>query len=356
MNKPIVWAICCFLLSLGTVNPIRDSRAANISELTSVLASLGAGEREALLVTGAKKEGQMVFYGTIPVNQFAVLKQAFSSRYPFLTVQHYYSPRQGVLNRALSEARAGRYAADLFMLDVSYGSQLMKDGLAYPYLFPERRRFFDGTYDQQGYWYTMYIMTVALAYNTVQVRPENAPRSYQDLLHPKWKGKLVFDPEAGFILAAMEQAWGRERAVEYLSKLSKQEVSFRRGGTLTTQLVAAGEYPIAVAIVGETSAEMRDKGAPLGFGLLAPKIVKPSAIFLAKKAPNPNGALLFTDWVLSEEGQKLLATVLGKSVALKGIQSKYKEFQVEPDFVVSPELGANLKQYIRDFQKIFGIS
>src|SRR3989338_7167215 len=81
-----------------------------------------AFDRGALLAKGAKEEGKMVFYWTIPVNQFAVLGQAFHSRYPFISVQHYYSPRQGILNRALSEARAGRYMADAFMLDVSYGA------------------------------------------------------------------------------------------------------------------------------------------------------------------------------------------------------------------------------------------
>jgi len=141
-----------------------------------------------------------------------------------------------------------------------------------------------------------------------------------------------------------------------LRQLATQEVSFRRGGTLTTQLVAAGEYPIAIAINGETAAEVRESGAPLGFSVLRPRIIKPNGLFLAKKAPNPHAALLFTDWVLSEEGQKFLATTLGKGVAMRGIQVKHKEFQVEPDFVVSPELGMKLREYIKDFQKIFGIS
>ena len=171
-----------------------------------------------------------------------------------------------------------------------------------------------------------------------------------------WKGKLLFDPEAGYLLAAMEQAWGREKAVEYLTKLSKQDLSFRRGGTLTSQLVAAGEYPIAVAVNGETSAAIRDQGAPLGFAILAPKIIKPEGFFLAKNAPNPYAALLFTEWVLSEDGQKFLATALGKGIAMRGVQAKYKEFQIQPDFVASPELGVKLRRYIEDFRKIFGIS
>ena len=100
----------------------------------------------------------------------------------------------------------------------------------------------------------MYHLTTALIYNASSVKAEQAPKSYQDLLSPAWKGKMLFDPEAGYILAAMEEAWGRERAVDYLTKLSKQDISYRRGGTLTTQVVTSGEYSIGIAINGETSA------------------------------------------------------------------------------------------------------
>ena len=333
-----------------------DVRATTISELTSKVAPLSAKDRKELLVSGAKKEGQMVYYGTLPVNQFAALKEAFNSQYPFLDLKNYYSPRQGILNRVVNEARAGRHVVDVIQVDVSYGYQLLNEGLVQPYLVPGRQQFYDGTYDKEGNWYSMYHLTAALLYNTRQVKPPLVPRSYNDLLNPMWKGKLVFDPEAGYLLAAMEQAWGREKAVDYLTKLSKQDPSFRRGGTLTTQLVAAGEYPIAVAINGETSAAIRDQGAPLGLTILAPRIIKPEGYFLTKNSPNPHAALLFTEWVLSEDGQKFLGMGLGKGIAMKGVQSKYKEFQIQPDFVASPELGVKLRRYIEDFRKIFGIS
>ena len=117
---------------------------------------------------------------------------------------------------------------------------------------------------------------------------------------------MLFDPEAGYILAAMEEAWGREKAVNYLARLAKQDLSYRRGGTLTTQVVTSGEYPIGIAINGETSAAIREKGAPLGFKVLAPAIVKPEGLFVAKNAPHPHAALLFAEWVLSDEAQNFL--------------------------------------------------
>jgi iron(III) transport system substrate-binding protein len=198
----------------------------------------------------------------------------------------------------------------------------------------------------------MYYLTTALIYNTNSIKQEQAPKNYEELLNPYWKGKMLFDPEAGYILAAMEHAWGREKAVDYLTKLSKQDLSYRRGGTLTTQVVTSGEYPVGIAINGETSAAIREKGAPLGFKVLAPKIVKPEGLFLAKNAPHPHAAVLFVEWVLSQEAQSFLATKLGKGSAMKGVRSRFKEFQLQPDFVVTPKLGAKLQNYIQDFRKI----
>ena len=98
---------------------------------------------------------------------------------------------------------------------------------------------------------------------------------------------MLFDPEAAYIMAAMEHAWGKEKARDYIARLKKQDLILMRGSAITTQLVAAGEQPIAIAVNGETSAEIREKGAPFGFSLLAPKIIKPNGFFVAKKSPHP---------------------------------------------------------------------
>ena len=329
--------------------------AASMAEITVKLTSLNSQEKLDFLAKEAQGEAEIVYYGTLPVDQFLSLSKLFTARYPFLAVKNYYSPRQGILTRALNEARAGRHAVDVIQVDLSYGYQIMNDGLIHAYPIAGRNRFYDGTYDPSGYWHSMYHLTTALTYNTSLVKQEQVPQSYEDLLNPVWKGKMLFDNEAGYILAAMEQAWGRERAVDYLTKLAKQDLSYRRGGTLTTQVVGSGEFPIAIAINGETSAAVRDKGAPLGFKVLSPKIVKPEGLFLAKNAPHPHATLLFAEWVLSEEVQTFLATKLGKGIAMKGVRSKYLDFQLQPDFVVTPALGPKLNAYIRDFKKIMGI-
>jgi iron(III) transport system substrate-binding protein len=339
-------AICSLLLVSSSL------RAATIAGVAAKIKPLTPQERLNYLVKGARAEGELTYYGTLPIDEFLPLARVFNARYHSLPLQHYFSPRDGILSRTLTEARAGRYAVDVVQVDLSYGYQLLNANLVQPYAIPGANQFYEGTYDPNGFWHSMYYLTTALIYNSNSLKPEQAPKTYDELLNAAWKGKMVFDPEAGYILAALEEAWGREKALAYLAKLSKQDLSYRRGGTLTTQVVSSGEFPIGIAINGETSAAIRDRGAPVGFKVLAPTIVKPEGLFLAKNAPHPHAALLFVEWVLSQEAQSFLATTLGKGSAMKGVGSKYKEFALRPDFVVSPKLGANLQTYIQDFRKV----
>jgi iron(III) transport system substrate-binding protein len=356
MRRTVIVAIACFALHVCLfILTSTRARGATVAEVAEKVKSLKQKEKLDYLAKGAQVEGELVYYGTLPIDEFLPLAKVFNARYRALALQHYFSPRQGILNRALTEARAGRHAVDVIQVDLSYGYQLMNDNLVQPYMISGRERFYEGTYDPAGSWHSMYHLTTALLYNTNSVKGEQAPKSYDDLLNPSWKGKMLFDPEAGYILAAMEDSWGRAKAVDYLTKLSKQDISYRRGGTLTTQVVTSGEYPVGIAINGETSAAIRDKGAPLGFRVLSPKIVKPEGLFLAKNAPHPHATLLFAEWVLSEEAQSFLATTLGKGSAMKGVRSKYKEFQLQPDYVVTPKLGPKLQAYIQDFAKIMNV-
>ncbi len=355
MQRTLKFAAVFFVMTCGLLASSSIlAGAATMGEVAEKIKSLKPQERISYLLKGAQAEGEMVYYGTLPIDEFLPLARVFNQRYRSIALQHYFSPRDGILSRTLTEARAGRHAFDVVQVDLSYGYQLLNANLVQSYAIPGANRFFDGTYDPAGAWHSMYYLTTALIYNANSVKAEQAPKNYDDLLQPAWKGKMLFDPEAGYILAAMEAAWGREKAVAYLGRLAKQDISYRRGGTLTTQVVSSGEYPIGIAINGETSAAIREKGAPLGFKVLAPVIVKPEGLFVAKNAPHPHAALLFAEWVLSEEAQSFLATTLGKGSAMKGARSKFKEFQLKPDFVVSPKLGANLQSYIRDFRKIMG--
>src|SRR5512147_986722 len=115
----IAWLVSNIIVVAGYAGV---AAAVTLPELTSRVETMGRAEREALLVKGAKEDKEVMFYGTTPVNQLAVLKKAFSARYPFVELKHFYSPRQGILNKTLSEARGGANIVDVIMTDLSYGS------------------------------------------------------------------------------------------------------------------------------------------------------------------------------------------------------------------------------------------
>ncbi|MBI4523281.1 MAG: extracellular solute-binding protein [Deltaproteobacteria bacterium] len=359
MKKGRGWAAwpqlgTAFLLLLPFLSwPMPGS--ASIGEIVGKAGSLKGAEREAYLKEGAKKEGRVMLYGTLLPDAFPILQKAFQAEYPSVILNLYRGSRNEVLNRTLAEARAGRYAADVIQIELSYGLAIIRADLVAPYPFIDTTRFIAGTYDKKGYWHPIFIQTRALCYNTRWVSPDQAPKSYQDLLHPKWKGKMVLDPEAAYLLAAMEQSWGRDRAIAYLKELSRQNLHFVRSQGLTVQLVSAGEYELAVVVVGQSAAEQRDRGAPLGFSILSPKILSPHGLFLANRAPHPHAAILFVEWITSEKGQKILAG-MGRSPAMKGVPVRHKEFQIEGDYVVSPEFASALERYLNDFREIFGLT
>ena len=121
-----------------------------LPELTTRVEKLSRAEREALLIRGATEEKEIMFYATTPVNQVAVLKKAFSARYPFVDLKHYYSPRQGILNKTVSEYRGKANITDVVMTDVSYGTILIKEGVSHPYTTPDVQRYVRGSYDPRG--------------------------------------------------------------------------------------------------------------------------------------------------------------------------------------------------------------
>src|SRR5215471_1282940 len=109
-------------------------QAATVAEVTAKIKSLKQQDKIDYLVKGAQAEGEMVYYGTLPIDEFLPLARVFNDRYRALALQHYFSPREGILSRTLTEARAGRHAVDVIQVDLSYGYQLLNESLVSPYV------------------------------------------------------------------------------------------------------------------------------------------------------------------------------------------------------------------------------
>ncbi len=157
---------------------------------------------------------------------------------------------------------------------------------------PESKFYPEGTKDPEGYWTSMHLNAKGIAYNTKLVSSKDVPDRWEDLLDPKWKGKLLMDPTEYEWFGALLKVWGREKGFEFMKKLSRQELEFRDGHPLLAVLLAAGEFPIVVVSNSDTTEEERRKGAPVKWVGPDPTVVRLRPIGLAKTSPHPNAGKL----------------------------------------------------------------
>jgi iron(III) transport system substrate-binding protein len=292
------------------------------------------------IIEEAKREGSVVLYGTMTQADMLKLNEAFERKYPFIKVGTFRGNNERVLNRVLTEGRAGSYFVDVINLDGINGWVLREHGYLQPHKSAETEVFPHEFRDPEGLMpCCVYIVTNVPGYNTRLVAARDAPRTYMDLLDPKWKGKLGMDADEGEWFTALISIWGKEKTVNYFRALVRQEPSLRRGHTLLAQLTAAGEFPVAVNLFGYRPLEMQLQGAPIEIVNADPVIARSWGMFLARRAPHPNAGRLFIDYVLSVEGQNVIAS-FGRTVLRPGIKQKHPRL-VEglKLYPVKPELG-----------------
>jgi len=289
--------------------------------LLSPVASHAQGSPDPKLIEAAKKEGKVVWYTTMTLDHSKQVLDRFQQKYPFIKADLFRTGGGPILNKILTEARAGRYAWDLLVGRGESVLPLMERKLLAAYRSPEAGMIDDDLVDREGYWTAYYVNTYVLGYNTRLVKKEEVPKTYEDLLDPKWKGdKISVDTEAYGMLQGLIGLWGKERAVSYFKRLAAQDPVVRRGNTERVQLTVAGEYPLIIAY-NQTVQRMTSRGAPIDWVALEPAVVQVNPVMLGSKAPNPNAARLLLDFVLSREGQEML----------RGFQRVPVRRDVEPD-------------------------
>ena len=207
--------------------------------------------------------------------------------------------------------------------------------------------------DKEGYFTPTYIVPVVLGYNTNMVKRNEAPKRYEDLLEPRWKSNMILDIEEFPWFAVMLKHYGREKGLDYMKRLAKQEILMGRGRTTQAQLISAGERAIGIALNSSSVVDFKTRGAPLDWTILDPYYAKPNMLMLARHAPHPHAAALLIDWTLSEEGQSLLAG-LGYVVARKGVKQSLPALLEKESFLADPDfIGPILEETGRDFRNVF---
>ncbi len=262
------------------------------------------------LIEAAKKEGKVTFYTAMDLQFAERLGKAFEQKFAGIGVRVERSGAERVFTRIGQEYSSNVHAVDVVnTADQAHVIVWKRNGWLAPYMPEDVARHYDKQfYDADGFASTTRILVSPIAYNTNLVKKEEAPKSFADLLDPKWKGKLVKAHPAysGTIMNATFQI-ARDLGWGYFEKLAQQDVLQVQSATDTPKKIALGERAVMVDGAGYLVIRNKEAGQPVEVVYPqegTPLATSPSAIF--KAAPNPNAARLFYNWMQSREGQQLI--------------------------------------------------
>ena len=285
--------------SLGSV--MAQAPANNIA----ALAALTGAERQKRLAEGAKKEGVVSIYTSMPLDDMAALTSAFEAKYG-VKAKVWRSGSEKILQRGLLEAKANRFEVDVFETNSPETEVLSREKVLIAANSPFLNELIPQAIPSHKEWIATRLNIFTCAYNTKLIKKEELPKTYQDLLDPKWKGKLSVEADDSDWLAETVMKMGEEKGIALFKEIArKNAVSVRKGHTLLSNLVASGEVPMALTVYNYKIEQMKNSGAPVDWFALDPTIARPNANGVARNAPHPHAALLFQDFELTE-GQLIL--------------------------------------------------
>ena len=262
------------------------------------------------MIDAAKKEGQVTWYTTQIIDQFArPAAQAFEKKYG-IKVNYVRANSNEVALRILNEARAGKMQADVF--DGTGATASLKSEKIPAKWIPENAKRLPANYiDPEGYWVATNLYVLTPGYNTELIKKGTQPKTFQDLLDPKYKGKIAWNSTAsssagpGFVGVVLN-SMGEEKGMAYLRELAKQNPSgLAVAARQVLDQVIAGEYAIALNIFNNHAVISAAKGAPVDWVPMNPALAVLSVISVTKDAPHPNAGRLLLEFLLSEDGQKI---------------------------------------------------
>ena len=334
MTRSKIW-ICCLVLC----------------SVIGCAATLHAAEPG--VIEKAKAEGELVLYTAWGLDTVQALQKAFAKKYPFIKVEVFRTGSERLLNLTTAEHKQRLFRADVFS-----GSHLAminhtKAGHLQKYVSAEQRAFPKEYKDPDGYWTAFYMDTRVLAYNTKMAVRDQLPKSYDELLLPKWKGKMGMDNADYILYGTLQEMMGRERGSAFLKKLAQQDLIIRSGHPILTQLLIGGEFPIYIDAFGSNIERFKAQGAPIDWVALEPVIVSLNPVGLALNAPHPASAKLLIDFLLSKEGQEVGRTV-AKLPARNDVEAPYP--RLTKGLKLYPVPNAVAERYgeiVKDFRATF---
>lgn len=274
----------------------------------------------------AKREGRVLVYGSMESDIFEVIQKIFEQKYG-IPVEYFRAASNRTMDRVLTESRAGRPMFDVVLTNRSPMLILKKEGIFTRYTSPSYESYPAATRDRDGVLSPSYrVVVVSVLYNTRLVKPEEAPKTLNDLLDPKWKGKIVMpDPNVhtttAVWVANLEKQMGAQFK-PFIERLAGQ-VTLAESFLPVAQKVIVGEFPLGISYVKYVHVFGKD-GAPLDYARISPVLAEAHHVAIGAKAPHPNAARLFVDVFTSRLGLLALAQA-GEFVLVPGVYPPIKD-------------------------------
>jgi iron(III) transport system substrate-binding protein len=262
-------------------------------------------DREQRILEGAKREREVVVYTSLNLKDSVPITEAFRNK-TGVSVKLWRASSEKVLQRAVAEARAGRFACDILETNGPEMEAMYREKLLQEFTSPHFADLPEAAFPKHRHYVADRFNFFTIAYNTNLVKPAEVPNGYEDLLLPRFAGKVGIEASDVDWFGAMVKAMGEQKGLEFFRKLAATRPEIRTGHTLMAELVVSGEIPIAATIYNHNAERLTVKGAPIRWKALKPTFGRPNAIGVARRAPHPHAALLFADFMLSPEGQNLI--------------------------------------------------
>jgi iron(III) transport system substrate-binding protein len=321
--------------------------------LAAVLFSSAATNGQSSHVEPARKEGEVVLYSTITIGAFNELSKAVKEKYPFLNVRHIRLGPAQQLARITQEQRAGHFLADVVYNNLLHLIYMKDNGILGKYESPESKYLMKEGLDSDGFWVGGDIDVLVTGFNARMISRNDVPTTYDGFLDARLKGQMAINSNNPYALVGMVSLRGEEQGIAYTRKLAQQMLRPVQGFTHMANLLAAGEYPIALMSQVTKIEELKEKGAPVDWRSNTPNFSTVGAYALSRTPPHPAAARLLIDFVLSEQGQRVLGRT-GKLPMRRGVptQSKSIDKLLESGNLHPIKTARGLEKYAKIYREL----
>ena len=278
--------------------------------LSQSLLNYEGADRMDKIVAAARKEGAVTLYTTIAEKDLPAIIRPFEQKYG-IKVTVWRAGTDKVLQRAVTETRAKKHEFDAVHFGAPEMEALSREKVLAAVTSPVHKDLQPGSVPKHREWAATILSVWVQAYNTQLIKKEELPKTYKDLLDPKWKGKLGIESKNDDWFASVVHLMGGEQdGLKFFQELvAKNGMSVRHGHTLLNNMVVSGEVPMALTVYNYMPEQAKKKGAPIDWFALEPAVARANAIGVARTSPHPNAGLLLYEYLLGPDGQKAMVSV-----------------------------------------------